>query len=127
MRARRTIDAALIDDLVSANHILALEGIVDGFGHVSVRDPRDCERFFLSRSMAPATVGARDIMVFALDGEPIVIVQDGKPIEKNLRKERLTVEELLVEIRQQQLSSLDEVAWAVLETSGKISIIPKQG
>lgn len=62
----------------------------------------------------------------ALDGEPIVIVQDGKPIEKNLRRERLTVEELLVEIRQQQLSSLDDVAWAVLETSGKISIIPKQ-
>lgn len=63
--------AALIDDLVSANHILAAEGIVDGFGHVSVRDPRHPERFLLSRSRAPATVAARDIMVFDLDSEPL--------------------------------------------------------
>lgn len=62
----------------------------------------------------------------ALDGEPIVIVQDGRPIEKNLKRERLTVEEVLVEARYQQIPSLDQVAWAVLETSGKISIIPKQ-
>ena len=69
MRASRK--TALIDDLVSANHILAAEGIVDGFGHVSVRDPKAPERFLLSRSMAPATVTTRDIMVFDLDGEPI--------------------------------------------------------
>jgi uncharacterized membrane protein YcaP (DUF421 family) len=60
-----------------------------------------------------------------LDGEPIVIVQDGKAIERNMRKERLTMEELMVEIRQQQIPSLDQVAWAVLETSGKVSVIPK--
>ena len=69
MRAPRK--SALIDDLVSANHILAAEGIVDGFGHISVRDAKAPERFLLSRSMAPATVTARDIMVFDLDGEPI--------------------------------------------------------
>ncbi len=63
----------------------------------------------------------------ALDGEPIVIVQDGKAIEKNMKRERLTLEEVLVEARGQQLSSLEEIQWAVLETSGKISIIPKQG
>ena len=61
-----------------------------------------------------------------LEGEPIVIVQDGKPIEKNLKRERLTVNEVLVEARQQQVASMDEIEWAVLETSGKISIIPKR-
>jgi len=62
-----------------------------------------------------------------LEGEPIVVVQDGKVIERNLRRERLTVDEVLVAARQQQMASLDEIAWAVLETSGKISIIPKSG
>ena len=62
-----------------------------------------------------------------LDGEPIVVVQDGKPIERNLRRERLAVQEVLEEARQQQIASLDEIAWAVLETSGKISVIPKSG
>jgi uncharacterized membrane protein YcaP (DUF421 family) len=62
----------------------------------------------------------------ALDGEPLVIVQDGKAIEKNLKRERLTLEEVMVEARQQQVTSLDEIAWAVLETSGKVSIIPKK-
>ena len=61
----------LIDDLVSANHILAKEGVVDGFGHVSVRDERDPTRFLLSRSLAPARVSARDVMEFGLDGEPL--------------------------------------------------------
>jgi uncharacterized membrane protein YcaP (DUF421 family) len=62
----------------------------------------------------------------ALQGEPIVIVQDGKPIEKNLKRERLTIAEVLVEARQQQISSMDDIEWAVLETSGKISVIPRQ-
>ena len=61
-----------------------------------------------------------------LDGEPIIVVQDGQAIEKNLRRERLTVGEILVEARCQQVRSLDEIEWAVLETSGKISIIPKK-
>jgi len=61
----------LIDDLVSANHILFKEGVVDGFGHVSVRDERNPERFLLARSIAPATVKARDVMEFGMDGEPL--------------------------------------------------------
>jgi uncharacterized membrane protein YcaP (DUF421 family) len=61
-----------------------------------------------------------------LEGHPIVIVQDGKPIEKNMRRERLTVEELMEEARQQQVASLDDIKWAVLEPSGNISFIPKQ-
>jgi ribulose-5-phosphate 4-epimerase/fuculose-1-phosphate aldolase len=64
-------NAGLIDDLVSANHILSMEGVVDGFGHVSVRDEKDPERFLLARSIAPASVSAADIMEFGLDGEPV--------------------------------------------------------
>jgi len=61
----------LINDLVSANHILFKEGVVDGFGHVSVRNERDPERFLLSKSIAPAMVTARDVMEFGMDGEPL--------------------------------------------------------
>jgi uncharacterized membrane protein YcaP (DUF421 family) len=60
-----------------------------------------------------------------LDGEPIVVVEDGKPIQRNLKRERLSVEELMEEARQQQIGSLDEIQWAVLETSGNISFIKK--
>lgn len=60
-----------------------------------------------------------------LEPEPMIIVQDGKAIEKNLRKERMTVDEVVAEARQQQIPSLDSVAWAVLEGNGKISFIPK--
>jgi uncharacterized membrane protein YcaP (DUF421 family) len=60
-----------------------------------------------------------------LEGEPIVIVEDGKPIEANLKRERLAVEEVLAEARQNQIESLDKIQWAVLETSGNISFIEK--
>jgi HCOMODA/2-hydroxy-3-carboxy-muconic semialdehyde decarboxylase len=58
----------VIDDLVLANRILYDLGVVDGFGHVSVRHDRDPERFLLARNMAPALVTAEDVMTFALDG-----------------------------------------------------------
>jgi ribulose-5-phosphate 4-epimerase/fuculose-1-phosphate aldolase len=61
----------LTGDLVAANHILATEGIVDGYGHVSVRSPRNKERFYLSRSVAPESVTAPDILEYGLDGEAI--------------------------------------------------------
>ncbi len=64
-------DKGLIDDLVISNHILFKEGVVDGFGHVSVRDDRDPQRFLLAKSIAPATVTAADIMAFDMDGEPV--------------------------------------------------------
>jgi len=60
-----------------------------------------------------------------LDGEPIIVVQDGKPIEKNLKRERLTIGELAEAARGQQIGSLDEVKWAVLETNGTLSFIKK--
>ena len=60
-----------------------------------------------------------------LDGEPVVVVQDGEPIQRNLNRNRLTLDELRAAARQEQIASLDDVAWAVLETSGRISFIPK--
>ncbi|HEX5469187.1 MAG TPA: DUF421 domain-containing protein [Gaiellaceae bacterium] len=60
-----------------------------------------------------------------LEGEPIVIVQDGKILDRNLKRERLTAGELAEEARQQQIASLEDVQWAVLEPSGQISFIPK--
>ena len=58
-----------------------------------------------------------------LDGEPIVIVRDGEPIERNLKRERVTLGEVEAEARLQQIDSLRKVKWAVLETSGKISFL----
>jgi uncharacterized membrane protein YcaP (DUF421 family) len=60
-----------------------------------------------------------------LEPEPLILVEDGKVIEKNLRKERITAEEVAGEARIQQISSLDDVQWALLESGGRISFIPK--
>jgi ribulose-5-phosphate 4-epimerase/fuculose-1-phosphate aldolase len=57
--------------LVAANRILATESVVDAFGHVSVRDPRNPERFVMSRSLSPALVELDDLMEFELDGTPV--------------------------------------------------------
>jgi len=61
----------LIEELVTANRILANEGIVDSFGHVSVRHPDRKDRYLLSRARAPERIEASDIMEFNLDGEPV--------------------------------------------------------
>lgn len=60
-----------------------------------------------------------------LAGEPIVLVEDGKVIERNLRRQRLTQEEVEAEARLEQISSLEEVHWAILETNGRISFVEK--
>jgi uncharacterized membrane protein YcaP (DUF421 family) len=60
-----------------------------------------------------------------LEGEPVVIVQDGRPIERNMKRERLTIDDIAEQARLSQIGSLDEVKWAVLETSGRISFIKK--
>jgi HCOMODA/2-hydroxy-3-carboxy-muconic semialdehyde decarboxylase len=62
----------LIDELVIANHILANEGVLDGYGHVSVRSPQNRDRYFLARAGAPALVTAADIIEYDLDSKPIV-------------------------------------------------------
>ena len=61
-----------------------------------------------------------------LEGYPIVVVQDGKVIEANLKRERITMGELAEAARLEQLGSFDDIAWAVVETSGQISFIPKK-
>jgi uncharacterized membrane protein YcaP (DUF421 family) len=61
-----------------------------------------------------------------LEGQPIVVVQDGNVLDKNLRRERLTREELAEAARLQQISSLQQVSWAILEKSGQISFIKKE-
>jgi len=68
-----TVLTSLIDDLVAANRILAGLGVVDGFGHVSVRHPDRADRYLLSRSLAPELVTRDDIMTFDLASTP----QDG--------------------------------------------------
>ena len=61
-----------------------------------------------------------------VEGEPLILVQDGKAIEKNLRAERLNVDDVAEEMRGQGIESLDEVKWCVLEASGRMSFIKKQ-
>ena len=61
----------LIEELVTANRILAREEVVDSFGHISARHPDRPDRFFLSRARAPDCIERDDLMEFGLDGEPI--------------------------------------------------------
>jgi HCOMODA/2-hydroxy-3-carboxy-muconic semialdehyde decarboxylase len=61
----------LVEDLVAANRIIAEEGVVDGYGHVSVRHDKDPNRFLLSRSVAPALVTADDLIEYDLDSNPV--------------------------------------------------------
>ncbi|MGH6769659.1 MAG: class II aldolase/adducin family protein [Xanthobacteraceae bacterium] len=63
--------AATIDEIVTANRVLAREGVVDSFGHVSARHPDNPQRFLLSRARAPDCIEADDIMEFTLEGEAV--------------------------------------------------------
>lgn len=65
------IDPQILQDLVHANHILFNEGVVDAYGHISVRHDKDPNRFLLARNVAPAQVEAEDIMEFDLDGDAL--------------------------------------------------------
>ncbi|MBI2189486.1 MAG: class II aldolase/adducin family protein [Acidobacteria bacterium] len=64
-----TIEA--LDELVTANRILAREGVVDGFGHVSIRHPGRPDRFIMSRARAPECIEIEDLVEYTLDGDPI--------------------------------------------------------
>ena len=66
-----TAFATVLDELVTANRILAREGVVDSFGHVSVRHPDRDDRYVLSRARAPECIEIDDLMEFSLDGAPI--------------------------------------------------------
>jgi uncharacterized membrane protein YcaP (DUF421 family) len=60
-----------------------------------------------------------------IEGEPVIVLEDGRPIDRNLARNRITHEELAAAARQQGIPTLTEVRWAVLETSGSISFIRK--
>jgi uncharacterized membrane protein YcaP (DUF421 family) len=60
-----------------------------------------------------------------LNGEPIVLVEDGEVIEPNLRRQRLTREEIGAEARLERIPSIGDVRWAILETNGRISFVTK--
>jgi uncharacterized membrane protein YcaP (DUF421 family) len=61
-----------------------------------------------------------------LEGDPVVLVEHGTTIDRNLRSNRITLEELAAQARLQQIAHIEDVDWAVLETSGQISFIPKR-
>src|SRR3954468_349286 len=61
-----------------------------------------------------------------LDGEPVLLVVDGHALDDNMRRERITMEDLLEQVRQEGLASLSEVRFGVLENGGKISFIKSQ-
>jgi ribulose-5-phosphate 4-epimerase/fuculose-1-phosphate aldolase len=73
----------LIDELALANRILAHEGVLDAFGHVSVRHPNDAGRYLLSRSRSPLLIEPNDILEYTLDSEPV------KPPKAHLYAERV--------------------------------------
>jgi ribulose-5-phosphate 4-epimerase/fuculose-1-phosphate aldolase len=64
-------DPAQVEDLVAANRILAMQGVLDAYGHVSARSQREPAHFLLSRSLAPQQVTAKDIQEYGPDSEPI--------------------------------------------------------
>jgi uncharacterized membrane protein YcaP (DUF421 family) len=61
-----------------------------------------------------------------LEGDPVVLVEHGKTIDRNLRANRVTLEELAAQARLQKIAHIEDVEWGVLETTGQISFIPKK-
>ena len=64
------VDPAIIADLAAAARILAARGVVDGFGHVSMRHPTAPDRYLMAKSLAPALVKPTDIIEYTLDSDP---------------------------------------------------------
>jgi ribulose-5-phosphate 4-epimerase/fuculose-1-phosphate aldolase len=66
-----TLAKHLLEELVTANRILAREGVVDSFGHVSIRQPNRPDRYVMSRARAPECIEVDDLMEFTLEGQPV--------------------------------------------------------
>ena len=71
MTSNLPAESPLVEDLVAANRILAMHGVLDAYGHVSARSGRDPSRYFMSRSLAPQLVAAGDIQEYGPDHEPV--------------------------------------------------------
>jgi ribulose-5-phosphate 4-epimerase/fuculose-1-phosphate aldolase len=82
--SERKLDPDFVDDLVAAYRTLASLNVLDAFGHVSVRDPRNPNRYLMSRSIAPEAVTAEDILLLDLDSQTV----DRKDEDKLLYRER---------------------------------------
>ena len=78
--SKRTSVAEAIENLVYANRVLAMEQVLDGFGHVSVRHPGNKDRYFMSRSIAPALVTADDIIEHTMENEAAASSDGGKKL-----------------------------------------------
>jgi uncharacterized membrane protein YcaP (DUF421 family) len=76
----------------------------------------------LTVAVSVVTFKSRRVQMF-VEGAPLILVQDGKPVEKNLRSERLNIDDIAEEARGQGIERLDEIKWCVLETSGTMSFI----
>jgi uncharacterized membrane protein YcaP (DUF421 family) len=87
--------------------------------------------------LAAGTIGVLTVIVswlswrfrrlrVVLEGEPVIIVQDGKVIQRNIDVNRITRGEIASAARQQQVENISDIRWAVLETDGQITVIPKQ-
>ena len=81
------VDPTLIEDLVAANRILVDQGVLDGYGHVSVRHDRDPNRYLMSRSIAPELVAVADIMEYDLDSNPVDARGRGSYLERFIHGE----------------------------------------
>ncbi|MFD2116449.1 DUF421 domain-containing protein [Paenibacillus yanchengensis] len=80
---------------------------------------------FFQVSTAFISMKNRKIRLF-LDGKPSVIIANGDIYHDVMRKQRYTLDDLLLQLRENQIASIDEVAFAILETNGKLSVIPKE-
>lgn len=87
MTAYSDTTRTLIDTLVTGNHILYDHGVVDAFGHISVRHTERSDRFFLARNKAPGSIEADDILEFDMDSEPVNAFGEKVYLERFLHSE----------------------------------------
>ena len=79
----------------------------------------------LTVAMSVLTFKSRRAQTF-VEGQPLILVQDGMPVEKNLRAERIRVDDIADEARGQGIEKIDDIKWCLLETSGSMSFVKKQ-
>ena len=79
----------------------------------------------LTVAMSVLTFTSRRAQTF-VEGQPLILVQDGMPVEKNLRAERIRVDDVADEARGQGIEKIDDIKWCLLETSGSMSFVKKQ-
>lgn len=114
MQKRAESTNSLIGKLVVGNHILFDHGVVDAFGHISVRHDLRDDRFFLARNRAPGTVEAGDILEFDLTGEPVLPTEHKVYLERFLHSEIYRARPDVVAIVHSHSHSI--VPFSVLET-----------